>query len=63
MSRETYIVRRVDNSFCLIYCKRDEILDNITGRDLVNLKCVEVMNRYCDKVKHRPITKEQLIKN
>lgn len=38
MRRETYIVRRVDDSFCVIFCKKDEILDNITGERTTILK-------------------------
>lgn len=58
--RETYKVNLTTGKTFFIYCKRDEILDNITGRDFVNLVSVEVFNRSCDKVNHRPILKEQL---
>ena len=50
-----------DGSTIVAYCKKSEILDNITARQFIKLLSIEVINRPSDTTKHRPINKEDLL--
>lgn len=43
------------------WCKKSEILDNLTARQFVKLVSVEIINRYDDKTQHKALSKEDLI--
>lgn len=59
---QTWIIVYTDENRLkdVLYCKKDEIEKYITLKQYRELDHIEVMNRRNDKVKHRPIKKEEI---
>lgn len=57
---ETYQLIFKNGTVKNIWSTKDGILDNMTARDYLNLDHIEIINKGYDKVKHRPIKKEDL---
>ena len=58
---QTWKINFEDGTCRYDYCKKSEILDNITAREFFKIVSVEMINKGDDKVSHRPLTREQLI--
>lgn len=63
MKRHTWIAYYTDGATQYFYCAKDEILDFMSVRSFMELDRVEMVNRPDDNVKHRPLTKEDLLKS
>ena len=60
MKNETWKLNFADGTYLYMYCKKSELLDEMTARQYVNLISAEILNKGDDKVNHRPVTKEEL---
>ena len=56
MRRETYAVFFKDGTKKYLYCKKNEIEEEITIAEYRKLDHIQQLNRGADPVKHRPFT-------
>lgn len=62
MRRETWKITFTNsNNILYAYGKKDELLDQLTARQLVEMNTAEIFNRPDDKTKHKPLTREDII--
>ena len=54
-STQTWKVYFKDGTYTYLYCKKEQILDNITARQYLNMDRAEILNRGDDTVNHKPI--------